>query len=96
MPQFSEEYLKNKHDNPPHLLEGYFSHFLRISEYVEEFSFSAESVTMEFKLVEENFIKIFREIEEINSPTEVVERINELPDEYEVKIGEVIFKFTKF
>jgi len=96
MPQFSEEYLKNKHDNPTHLLEGYFSHFLRISEYVEEFSFSAESVTMEFKLVEENFIKIFREIEEINSPTEVVERINELPDEYEVKIGEVIFKFTKF
>jgi hypothetical protein len=93
MPQFSEEYLQDKHKERPPLLEGYLSHFLRVSEYVDEFPFETDGAVIEISLPTKTFIKILKEIEVVND--EVSGDTLKTLDEYEVKIGNSSFKFKQ-
>ena len=96
MPQFSEEYLEEKYNEKKPLLEGYLSHFLRVSEFIDEFPFATSGDTIvEIIIPEPAFLKILREIEEVNSPEGVVVHLSDIPQEYEVKIGNTFFKFKK-
>ena len=96
MPQFSEEYLEEKYNEKKPLLEGYLSHFLRVSEFIDEFPFATSGDTIvEIIIPESTFLKILREIEEVNSPEGVIVHLSEIPEEYEVKIGNTFFKFKK-
>jgi hypothetical protein len=96
MPQFSEEYLEERYNEKKPLLEGYLSHFLRVSEFIDEFPFGTSGDTIvEIIIPEPAFLKILREIEEVNSPEGVVVHLSEIPEEYQVKIGNTFFKFKK-
>ena len=93
MPQFSDEYLEDKYKQRPPLIEGYLSHFLKVSEYVDNFPFETEGAVIEISLPKKTFIEILKEIEVVND--EVSTPPIESLDEYEVKIGNSSFKFKQ-
>jgi len=95
MPQFSDEYLEEKYKDSKPLPEGYLAHFLNISENIDEFPFETQNVCVELTVNEQDFIKILREIEEINTDGDIVIHSTDIPDEYELQIGTALFKFKK-
>lgn len=95
MPQFSDEYLEEKYKDRKSILEGYLAHFLRVSENIDEFPFEAQNMCVELTVNEQDFIKILREIEEINTEGDLVMHTTNIPDEYELQIGNSLFKFKK-
>jgi hypothetical protein len=93
MPQFSEEYLEDKYKERSPLIEGYLSHFLQVSEYVDNFPFETGGALIEISVPQQTFIKILKEIEVVND--EVSGESLKTLDEYEVKIGNSSFKFKQ-
>ena len=93
MPQFSEEYLKKKYEPSTTLKEGYLHHLLEITELVEDFPFKVEDLGLDLKVNKTIFLKILQEIEDIEGEGISVPLTN-IPDEYNIHIGEMYFKFT--
>jgi hypothetical protein len=82
---------QNQEDNE-NKLEEYLSYFANISEEVSNFPFKLEDIKIEVKVEPYLHHKIHREIELL---TGIAGTLGKTPEEYDIEISGVTFKFVK-
>jgi len=97
MPQAGESFyrdINNELENDNKVLEGYVNHFLEVVDSLEKTPLNIVDPKFEFSLEKNEFIKLFKEVEQIKSGGELEEEAYDIPDEFDVNIEGVEFLVT--
>lgn len=97
MPQAGESFyrdINNELENDNKVLEGYVNHFLEVVDSLEKTPLNIVDPKFEFSLEKNEFIKLFKEVEQIKSGGELEEEAYDIPDEFDVNIEGVKFLVT--
>ena len=97
MPQAGESFyrdINNELENDNKVLEGYVNHFLEVVDSLEKTPLNIVDPKFEFSLEKNEFIKLFKEVEQIKSGGELEEEAYDIPDEFDVNIEGVQFLVT--